>query len=112
MANITATATNPPRMRSKLFSWALSGAATDVGVGVDVLGYSKLLLGIAFTSGGTTTVHWEGSHDNSSWFALTTPVVPTASVPNAAVIEAPPRYVRPRCIGSTALVVTATCLAR
>jgi hypothetical protein len=111
MATITPTTTNPPRLRSKLFNWALSGATTDVGVAVDVLGYSAALLTTLYTSGGTTTLTWEGSHDGTNFFVLVAAAIPSATT-LAVSIGTLPRYVRPKLTGSTALVVSAQLLAR
>jgi hypothetical protein len=112
MATITPTITNPPRLRSKLFNWALTGSATsDVGVAADVLGYSAALLTSLYTSGGTTTLTWEGSHDGTNFFVLVAAAVPTA---NTVAVSIPtlPRYVRPKLTGTSALVVSAQLLAR
>lgn len=111
MATITPTTSNPPRLRSKLFNWALSGATSDVGVAADVLGYSAALLTSIYTSGGTTTLTWEGSHDGTNFFALVAAAVPSATT-LAVSISTLPRYVRPKLTGSTALVVSAQLLAR
>lgn len=111
MANVTAVVTQPPRMRSKLFTFALSGATSDIGVAIDVLGFSSLLLSIFFTSGATTTVSWQGSHNGTDWFQLTAPAVPTAAT-LAVGLTAFPRYVRPHMVGSTALICTAQVLAK
>jgi hypothetical protein len=98
-------------MKSKLFSFAMSGATTDVGAAIDVLGYTRLLLSVFYTSGGTTTLSWQGSHDGTNWFQLTTAAVPAATT-LAVELTGFPRYVRPFMVGSTALICTAHVLAK
>jgi hypothetical protein len=92
----------------------MAGATTNTGEPVDVLGYSSLLFGVQYISGGTTTVGLQGSHDSTftNPFWLTAPTVPTVSAPAAIVIQSPPRYVRPAMVGVTAASYTASIIAR
>lgn len=100
MATITATTTNPPRLRSKLFTWsALASASADAGNAVDVLGYSSLLITSQLTSGTAVAVRLQGSHDGTNWFPLTSDTTPAGTTALSTVTQisltAFPRYVRP-----------------
>ena len=100
MATITATTSNPPRLRSKLFTWtALASVSGDVGSAVDILGYSSLLITSQLASGTAVAVQLQGSHDGTNWFPLvadTTPAGNTAkSTVTAVSVSNLPRYFRP-----------------
>lgn len=95
--------TNPPRLRSKLFTYSgtLDATTSDVGQPIDVLGYSSLICTAQInTAGSGATFTWEGSVDNVGWFPLLTAVTPTAA--NSTVtVTVPPRYVRPKITGGS-----------
>ena len=117
MATRTATTSNPPRLRSKLFSWdALAATSSDVGSAVEVLGYSALLFSVrsggTYAAGSGATLQLQGSHDGSYWFNLLAPIVTPVDTTTAVTASVLPRYVRPRIAGGTTTIINVDCLAR
>lgn len=108
MAVRTATQTNPPRMRSKLFSWAAL-AAGDEGNSIDVLQYSTLILSSQLSSGAGSTLQLHGSHDGTNWFPLAASTTPlgtsTLSTVVAQTFTVFPRYIKPITAGGTSVIV-------
>lgn len=115
MATRAVTTSNPPRLRSRLFTYTgtLEASTSDVGTPVEVLGYSSIICSANIGTAGTgATLEWQGSHDGSNWFTFASAVTPT-NLNMTATLSVLPRYVRPKLTGgSTTILNNVNILAR